>query len=90
MADHTYFLLLYGYIQEAIERRVSPTLRNPQRPVMTSFIELNAVDVRRAAHQGKAAAAAATAILSTTAVMAGAGNAAARLASKKNSRVHSA
>jgi hypothetical protein len=57
---------------------------------MTSFLELNAVDVRRAARQGKVAAAAATAILSTTAVMAGAGNAAARLASKKNSRVHSA
>jgi len=57
---------------------------------MTSFIELNTVDVRRAARQGMAAAVAAAATLSTTAVKAGAGNAAARLASKKNSRVHSA
>jgi len=57
---------------------------------MTSFIELNAVDVHRTVRQGLVAPAAATATLSTTAVKAGAGNAAARLASKKNSRVHSA
>ncbi|WP_265213301.1 hypothetical protein [Herbaspirillum lusitanum] len=57
---------------------------------MTRFIELNTVDVRRAARQGKVAAAAAAATLSTTVVKAGAGYAAARLASKKNSRVHSA
>jgi len=54
---------------------------------MTSFTELKTVDVRRAALSGDMASAATTSI---TVVKAGAGNAAARLASKKNSRVHSA